>query len=631
MGNNSKNSYAQSAYGNKWGMQTKSEAESRRQEEERRRKEEEARRRAEERRKKEEEARQKREEATRQQNSVKNSTNKVYTHEEYTKEQNQKSYGSDVYGSVDKPKYGGAKKNTPQSLFGTPGMKPGNPFGVPGAIKQPDDADRIMYVLESDYVWGDTKKDAGMDNAGYANDVYGSVNHPKYGSTAAKKPQALPRLTPLGKDELTPEQEKVFLDTLFEVPEKSDPIPTYGPKGETKEEKTMRELIGYLTEDGYQPETPQEYAKRLAEEKQQQAAMNNAGYANDVYGSADKPRYGGTVAKKPQALPGLTPGGAQTGNAFSLPQTPGAAENIMGGSTLNSTGMVYNKNNPEKMTKNGINSDTSAYIYNKGQNGTVNMSDMQASSVTAKQQNAGYEQAPEELKRMYDILGEGDTGKGISFEGIQKSFGREMDFEMDEQGNVIGDYRQAFEQRINEQYPQATQEEKNDLLEGTLLFIKAEFGKQNADPEKILDVTENYQKMLEETSKNPFWPFELVGFGPFKGQYYLKDDPKIIKDLCGDQIPHDIMEEAIAIGGEKGVNYLMQQGYGYFKVGGKIMNAEELGNYSLGIIATAKGYSRGNGYFAANSDRWKMGGSKGGEIYDKYFQTMGMDDAATWQ
>ncbi|MEA4854427.1 MAG: hypothetical protein VB082_09170 [Christensenella sp.] len=428
MSSNKKDSYAQSAYGNKWGMQTKSEAESRRQEEERRRKEEEARRRAEERRKKEEEARQKREEATRQQNSVKNSTNKVYTHEEYTKEQNQKSYGSDVYGSVDKPKQVGAKKNTPQSLFGTPGTVPGNPFGVPGAIKQPDDADRIMNVLENEYGWGNTKKDAGMDNAGYADDVYGSVDKPRYGGAVAKKSQVLPGLTPLGKDELTPEQEKVFLDTLFEVPEKSDPIPTYGPKGETKEEKTMRELIGYLTEDGYQPETPQEYAKRLAEEKQQQAAMNNAGYVNDVYGSVNKSRYGSTVAKKPQALPGLTPIGAQAGNAFSLPQTPGAAtssamdnagyandvygsvsnpkyggtvakkpkvlpgltppgaENIMGGSTTNGTGMLYNKNNPNKMTKNGINLGASAYNYNKGQNGAVNMSDMQASSVVGEPQ-----------------------------------------------------------------------------------------------------------------------------------------------------------------------------------------------------------------------------------------------------
>ncbi|MEA4854718.1 MAG: hypothetical protein VB082_10670 [Christensenella sp.] len=252
----------------------------------------------------------------------------------------------------------------------------------------------------------------------------------------------------------------------------------------------MRELIGYLTEDGYQPETSQEYAKRLAEEKQQQAAMNNAGYANDVYGSVnhpkyggtkkssvmnntgyanengvpeklvagggtfwgggdsrpqasvsdgsakasnraswddgsvDKPRYGGTVAKKPQVLPGLTPIGAQTGNPFSLPQTPSAvknsvmnnagyandvygnvdkpryggtvakkpqmlpgltppgAENIRGGSTQNGTGMLYNKNNPNKMTKNGINLGASAYNYHKGQNGVVNMSDVQASSVT---------------------------------------------------------------------------------------------------------------------------------------------------------------------------------------------------------------------------------------------------------
>ncbi|MEA4854733.1 MAG: hypothetical protein VB082_10750 [Christensenella sp.] len=70
--------------------------------------------------------------------------------------------------------------------------------------------------------------------------------------------------------------------------------------------------------------------------------------------------------KKSQMLPGLTPPGA---------------ENIMGGSTQNGTGMLYNKNNPNKMTKNGINLGASAYNYHKGKNGTVNMSDMQAGSV----------------------------------------------------------------------------------------------------------------------------------------------------------------------------------------------------------------------------------------------------------
>ena len=40
----------------------------------------------------------------------------------------------------------------------------------------------------------------------------------------------------------------------------------------------------------------------------------------------------------------------------------------MGGSTLNGTGMLYNKNNPNKMTKNGINSGVSAYNYNSGLN-----------------------------------------------------------------------------------------------------------------------------------------------------------------------------------------------------------------------------------------------------------------------
>lgn len=141
---------------------------------------------------------------------------------------------------------------------------------------------------------------------------------------------------------------------------------------------------------------------------------------------------------------------------------------------------------------------------------------------------------------------------------------------------------------------------------------------------------------------NLLWQAEMVGFGPFKGPYYLKDEPQKIEDLCGGQIPRDIMEEAKRIGGEEGVSYLMQQGYGYFRVGDKIMNAEELGNYSLGVIATKKGHSRQEGYNAANADKnfmdiMKAGLGKrstinttGGEIYDKYFQTMGMNDANKW-
>ncbi|MEA4853219.1 MAG: hypothetical protein VB082_02950, partial [Christensenella sp.] len=58
--------------------------------------------------------------------------------------------------------------------------------------------------------------------------------------------------------------------------------------------------------------------------------------------------------KKSQMLPGLTP--------------PGAAENIRGGSTQNGTGMLYNKNNPNKITENGIDLGASAYNYHKGLN-----------------------------------------------------------------------------------------------------------------------------------------------------------------------------------------------------------------------------------------------------------------------
>lgn len=131
---------------------------------------------------------------------------------------------------------------------------------------------------------------------------------------------------------------------------------------------------------------------------------------------------------------------------------------------------------------------------------------------------------------------------------------------------------------------------------------RTEHDKQNADPEKIIDVTDKYQEMIEGSMDNLLWQAEMVGFGPFKGPYYLKDEPQKIEDLCGGQIPQDIMEEAKRIGGEESVSYLMQQGYGYFRVGDKIMNAEELGNYSLGVIATKKGHSRQEGYNAANAD-----------------------------
>ena len=66
------------------------------------------------------------------------------------------------------------------------------------------------------------------------------------------------------------------------------------------------------------------------------------------------------------------------------------------------------------------------------------------------------------------------------------------------------------------------------------------------------------------------------------------------------------MDEAKRIGGVEGVSYLMQEGYGYFRVGDKIMNAEELGNYSLGVIVTKKEYSRQDGYFAANEEKIKV-------------------------
>lgn len=254
----------------------------------------------------------------------------------------------------------------------------------------------------------------------------------------------------------------------------------------------------------------------------------------------------------------------------------------------------------------------------------------------------GYAEAPTELKQMYDILGDGDTGSGVSFENIEKSAGKDMHFEMDDQGNVIGDYRDSFQEKIDDRYPNSSQEEKETLLEGTLLLLKAEFGKQNADPAKIIDVTDKYGQMVTDSLNNPFWQTEMLGIAGNKGVYYLKDEPQVIQKLCGDQIPKEVMDEALRVGGAEGVNYLMQEGYGYFRVGDKVMSPEELGNYSLGVIATGHGHSREAGYDAANKDRWWMDLQKifnssnetnrnAGELYDKYYQTMGMNDLGKWQ
>lgn len=242
----------------------------------------------------------------------------------------------------------------------------------------------------------------------------------------------------------------------------------------------------------------------------------------------------------------------------------------------------------------------------------------------------GYDDAPKELQRLYDLLGTGNTQNGISFEELQKSYGRPMEFQMDEQGNVTGDYKNAFSEKITRLYPDMSAEEKQTLLDGSMLLIKAEYAKTQADPHKVIDVTNKYQEMVDGSLKNPFWPFEMLGFGPIKGQYYLKNDPQTIANLCGGQIPKNVMDEAVSIGGAEGVRHLQEQGYGLFRVGEKIMSPEELGNYSLGVIATATGNSRGLGYFAADADKGRMSGTDSGEIYDKYYQTMGMNDSKYW-
>ncbi|BDF57911.1 hypothetical protein CE91St36_07280 [Christensenellaceae bacterium] len=66
---------------------------------------------------------------------------------------------------------------------------------------------------------------------------------------------------------------------------------------------------------------------------------------------------------------------------------------------------------------------------------------------------------------------------------------------------------------------------------------------------------------------------------------------------------------------------------------------------TLGVIATAKGHTRSEGYLAANTDQglmtfkkwvdniiknknWAWPDTNPGELYDKYYQTMGMNDSA---
>ncbi|MEG0693813.1 MAG: hypothetical protein RR444_12125 [Oscillospiraceae bacterium] len=59
------------------------------------------------------------------------------------------------------------------------------------------------------------------------------------------------------------------------------------------------------------------------------------------------------------------------------------------------------------------------------------------------------------------------------------------------------------------------------------------------------------------------------------------------------------------------------------------MRAEELGNYLLGDLAELSDISPNLAYGAATVDNW--GSEKKGEIYDKYFQKMGYDDAQAYR
>lgn len=47
---------------------------------------------------------------------------------------------------------------------------------------------------------------------------------------------------------------------------------------------------------------------------------------------------------------------------------------------------------------------------------------------------------------------------------------------------------------------------------------RAEHDKQNADPEKIVDVTDKYQEMIEGSMDKLLWQAEMVGFGRLRGR-----------------------------------------------------------------------------------------------------------------
>jgi len=273
------------------------------------------------------------------------------------------------------------------------------------------------------------------------------------------------------------------------------------------------------------------------------------------------------------------------------------------------------------------------------------------------QREKSYSTLPEEMEPLYDIMGKDNNDGTVNIEGIKQNFGDCII--ADENGNAVPgedgkaqvkeEYKEQLAKDIAKKYGnQLTEKEKQRLLDAACFIIAQEGQKQNFiknNPENILDITDTYNAEMKDYMDRPgVWIWDMLSEvgGNKVGSLNLKNNPEAIEKMCGGQIPQNIIEYAKELGGEEGVAYLQGEGYGYFKVGNRVMNAEELGNYTLGLLAEQKGYSPNLVYSAATIDNVKnrmFSPSEGlsallpenhvtaTEMYDKYFQRMGVEDA----
>ena len=276
----------------------------------------------------------------------------------------------------------------------------------------------------------------------------------------------------------------------------------------------------------------------------------------------------------------------------------------------------------------------------------------------SEQRDKSYDTLPEEMKELYDILGEATNDGYVMINGQKLKYDECLEY--DSTGNIIpGEdgnpklkegYLKALQDEINVIYQDMDEKYKKRLLEATSFIIAQEGQKQNhikTNPDKVLNITDKYNDEISGYMERPgAWIWDMLSEvgGTKVGVLNLKSNPESINKICEGQIPQQIMENALSIGGTEGVAYLQQEGYGYFQVGNRVMSAEELGNYTLGLIAEAKGYSPDLAYWAATTDNvknrmmageieaaWPENHVISGEMYDKYFQRMGVEDAWKWK